>query len=84
MSVAAKRKHAEMLDAAISRPALKTKADSQSSEHGVIAMGKHHRTSSCRSVEGYVRFLRDPDAVKQERQLPSDCNDCLIPGMLAT
>ena len=71
------------VDAAISRPVSKTKADSQSSEHGVIATDKHRQASSCYSVEGYIRFLRDPDAVEQDRQLPSDGNGCLIPGLLA-
>jgi hypothetical protein len=72
------------VDAAISRPALKTKADSQSSGHGVIATGEHHQASSCRSVERYVWLLRDPDAVDQDSQLPSDCNDCFVPGLFAT
>jgi hypothetical protein len=42
------------VDAAIYRPVLKTKVGSQSSEHGVIATGKHHQTSSCYFVERHV------------------------------
>jgi len=54
------------VDAAICVSVFKTKAGSQSSEHGVIATVQHHPTSSCHSVEGGVGFLRDPDAVEQD------------------
>jgi hypothetical protein len=54
------------VDAAISRSASRTKTRSQSSEHGVVAMGEHGHSSSSFRVEGYVRPLRDPDAMEQD------------------
>jgi hypothetical protein len=72
------------VDAAISRPVLKTKVGSQSSEHGVIATGKHHQASRCYGVERYVWFLGYPDAVEQHGQFPCDSNHSLVPGLLST
>ncbi len=48
-----------------SRPVLKTKVGSQSSEDGVIATGKHHQTSSCYFVERRVSFPRNLEMVEQ-------------------
>lgn len=42
------------VDAAISRPVLKTKVGSQSSEHGVIATGKHHQISGYYFVKRHI------------------------------
>jgi hypothetical protein len=53
------------VDAAIYRTAFTAKVGSQSSEHGVIATGRHSRALCSLSVERYVWFLRDPDAVEE-------------------
>ena len=64
------------VDAAISRTALKTKVGSQSSEHGVIATGKHHHLRRP-VVERHVRFLCHPEAMEQDSKLAGNRNDGL-------
>ena len=72
------------VDAAISRSASKTKTRSQSSEHGVVATGEHDHLLGSLCVEGYIRLLRDPDAMEKDCQLARDSDDCLVPGLLAS
>jgi hypothetical protein len=67
----------------IGRP-WKTKTRTQSSEHGVVAGGKHVDLSGCLFVERHVRLLRRPEVVKQDSQLAGDRNNGLAPGLLAT
>jgi hypothetical protein len=71
------------VDAAISRSVSRTKTRSQSSEHGVVATGKHGYSSSSFSIEGYIWLLRDPDAMEQDGQLTCHSDDRLVPGLLA-
>jgi hypothetical protein len=66
----------------IVRPS-KAKTRSQSSEHGVVATGKHDYSSSSFCVEGHVRLLCDPDAMEQNSQLTCHRNNRLVPGLLA-
>ena len=71
------------VDAAIYRSALKTKVGSQSSEHGIVATGKHrHRSGGC-GIERHVWFLSSPESMKQNSKLASNGNDGLAPGLLA-
>jgi hypothetical protein len=72
------------VDAAICVSAFKAKADSQSSEHGVVATGEHDHSSSGLFVEGHVRLLRRPDAVEQNGQLTRHGHDCFVPRLLAS
>src|SRR5271154_5961696 len=72
------------VDAAISRTVSETKTRTQSSEHGVVATGKHDHSSSSLFVEGHVRLLRGPDAMEQDGQLPSYRNDGLTLRLLTT
>jgi hypothetical protein len=72
------------VDAAICVSAFTAKADSQSSEHGVVATGEHDHSSSCLFVEGHVRLLRRPDAVEQNGQLTRHGHDCFVPRLLAS
>ena len=54
------------VDAASFRSAIfRAQPDTQSSEHGVVATGKQDDLLSGFRVEGHIRFLRNPDAVKQ-------------------
>jgi hypothetical protein len=70
------------VDAAISRPVSRTKTRSQSSEHGVFATSEYGYSSSSLFVEGHIRFLRRPDVVEQNGQLPRHCDNCLVPSLL--
>jgi hypothetical protein len=70
------------VDAAISRSASKTKTRSQSSEHGVVATGKHGHLLYSLCVEGHVRLLRDPDAMKKDGQLTCHSNHSFILSLL--
>jgi|SRR5271170_840207 len=72
------------VDAAICVSALKAKADSQSSEHGVIATGKHGDSLGGCCVERHIWLLRDPEAMQQHRQLTGYRDDGLVPPLLAT
>jgi hypothetical protein len=63
---------------------LKAKADSQSSEHGVVATGKHVDLSGCLFIKGHVLLLRDPEVMQQDRQLPGYSDHCLVSGLLAS
>ena len=47
------------IDAAISRTASKAKTPSQSSEHGVVATGKHHASSSSFADVNYSNFKHE-------------------------
>ena len=67
----------------IGRP-LRAKTRSQSSEHGVVATSKHGHPSSGYCVERHVRFLRDPNAVEKNGQLPRYCNDGLALGLFTS
>src|ERR1700678_4775515 len=62
----------------------KTKTRTQSSEHGVVATGKHVDLSGCLFVERHVRLLGAPEVMKQHGQLARDGNDGLALGLLAT
>jgi hypothetical protein len=71
------------VDAAIYRSVSETKTRTQSSEHGVVATGKHdHPLSGC-CIERHVWLLRDPEAVEQNGQLTCYRNDGLVLGLLA-
>ena|SRR6185312_10378716 len=48
------------VDAAIYRSASKAEVGTQSSEHGVVATGKHVDLSGCLFVERHVRLSRTP------------------------
>ena len=72
------------VDAAISRTASKAEVGSQSSEHGVVATGKHVDLSGCLFVERHVRLLGAPEAVKQHGKLAGYGNDGLTFGLLAS
>jgi hypothetical protein len=72
------------VDAAIYRSALKTKVGTQSSEHGIVATGKHRHRSSGYGIERHVWFLCDPEAMEQHGQLARDGNHCFTPGLLAS
>ena len=63
---------------------LKAKADSKSSEHGVVATGKHVDLSGCLFIERHVRLLGAPEVMKQHGQLARYGNDGLALGLLAT
>ena len=67
----------------IGRP-WKTKTRTQSSEHGVVATGKHGDLSGHLFVERHVRLLGAPEAVKQHGQLAGYCDNGLALGLLAT
>ena len=72
-------------DAASFRSAsLRAQADTQSSEHGVVATSKHDHLSSGCGVKGNVWFLGHPDAVQQHGQLAGDRDDGTIPGLLTS
>ena len=72
-------------DAASFRSAsLRAQADTQSSEHGVVATSKHDHLSSGCGVKGNVWFLGHPDAVQQHGQLSSYGNDGPVSGLLAS
>ena len=62
----------------------KTKTRTQSSEHGVVATGKHVDLSSSLFVKRHIRLLRAPETVKQHGQLAGYCNNGLALGLLAT
>jgi hypothetical protein len=66
----------------IGRP-WKTKTRTQSSEHGVIATGKHRHRSSGYGIERHVRLLCGPEAVEQNSQLASNSHDSFTLGLLA-
>ena len=66
----------------IGRP-WKTKTRTQSSEHGVVATGKHGHISGSLFVERDVRLLGTPKAVKQHGKLAGYCNDGFALGLLA-
>ena len=72
------------VDAAIYRSASKAEVGSQSSEHGVVATGKHVDLSGCLFVERHVRLLGAPEVMKQHGQLARDGNNGLAFGLLAT
>ena len=67
----------------IGRPR-KTKTRTQSSEHGVVATGKHVDLSGCLFVERHVRLLSAPEVMEQHGQLPRYGNDGLALSLLAT
>ena len=69
------------VDAAICVSALKAKADSQSSEHGVIATGKHGDSLGGCCVERHIWLLRDPEAMQQNRQLTGYRDHSFVPGL---
>ena len=62
----------------------RTKTRTQSSEHGVVATGKHFDLSSSLFVKRHIRLLRAPEAVKQHRQLAGYGNNGFALGLLAT
>jgi hypothetical protein len=72
------------VDAAIYRSASKAEVGSQSSEHGVVATGKHVDLSGCLFVERHVSFLSAPEVMKQHGKLAGYGNDGLTLGLLAT
>src|ERR1700733_12900188 len=72
------------VDAAIYRSASKAEVGSQSSEHGVVATGKHVDLSGCLFVERHVRLLGAPEVMKQHGPLACYCNDGLALGLLTT
>ena len=72
------------VDAAIYQSASKAEVGSQSSEHGVVATGKHVDLSGCLFVEGHVRLLGIPEVMKQHGQLARYGNNGLALGLLAT
>jgi hypothetical protein len=72
------------VDAAIYRSASKAEVGSQSSEHGVVATGKHVDLSGCLFVERHVQLLSAPEVMKQHGQLARYGNDGLALGLLAT
>jgi hypothetical protein len=60
----------------------KAKTRTQSSEHGVVATGRHgHLLSGC-LVEGHIGFLGSPKSMEQDGQLTGYRNDGLAPGLL--
>jgi hypothetical protein len=61
----------------------RTKTRTQSSEHGVVATGKHRHRSSGYGIERHVRFLCGPEAVEQNSQLASNSHDGLTLSLLA-
>ena len=67
----------------IGRPR-KTKTRTQSSEHGVVATGKHVDLSGCLFVERHVRLLSAPEVMEQHGQLACYCDDGLTLGLLTT
>jgi hypothetical protein len=69
------------VDAAIYRSASWAKTRTQSSEHGVVATGKHSDLSGCSCVERHVRLLRGPDAMEQYGQLARDRDNGLALGL---
>ncbi len=72
------------VDAAIYRTAFMAKVGSQSSEHGVIATGKHGHLLGGLFVERHVQLLGAPEMMKQHGQLARNGNDGLALGLLAT
>ena len=72
------------VDAAIYRSASKAEVGSQSSEHGVVAMGEHVDLSSSLFVERHIRSLGAPEMMKQHRKLAGHGNDGLTSGLLST
>ena len=71
------------VDAAIYQTAFTAKVGSQSSEHGVVATGRHDHLSSC-CVKRLIGLLRSPYAMEQNGQLTRDRNDGLVLRLLAT
>ena len=71
------------VDAAIYRSASKAEVGSQSSEHGVVATGKHVGLSGRLLVERHVRLLCTPEVMKQYSELTGHCDDGLTFGLLA-
>ncbi len=67
----------------IGRP-WKTKTRTQSSEHGVVATGKHGHLSGGLFIERHVRLLDAPEAMKQHGKLAGYCNNGLVLSLLAT
>ena len=72
------------VDAAIYRSASKAEVGSQSSEHGVVATGKHGHLLGGLFIERHVRLLGAPEAMKQHGKLAGYCNNSLALGLLAT
>ena len=72
------------VDAAIYRSASKAEVGSQSSEHGVVATGKHVDLSGGLFIERHVRLLGAPEVMKQHGKLAGYCNNSLALGLLAT
>ena len=66
----------------IGRP-WKTKTRTQSSEHGVVATGKHVDFSGRSFVERHVRVLSAPEVMEQHGELACYCDDGLTFGLLA-
>ncbi len=64
----------------IGRP-WKTKTRTQSSEHGVVATGKHVDLSGCLFVERHVWLLSAPEVMEQHGQLACYCDDGLTLGL---
>jgi hypothetical protein len=62
----------------------KTKTRTQSSEHGVVATGKHFDLSSSLFVKRHIRLLRAPEAMKQHGKLAGYSDNGLALGLLAT
>ena len=67
----------------IGRPR-KTKTLTQSSEHGVVATGKHVELSGRTFVERHIRLLSAPEMMEQHGQLARYCDDGLTLGLLPT
>jgi len=72
------------VDAAIYQSASKAEVGSQSSEHGIVATGKHVDLSGRLFVERHVRLLSAPEVMKQHGQFARYGNDSLALGPLAT
>ena len=72
------------VDAAIYRSASKAEVGSQSSEHGVIATGKHVDLSGSLFVKRHIRLLRTPETVKQHGKLAGNGNNGLALGLFST
>jgi hypothetical protein len=71
------------VDAAIYQTASEAKTRTQSSEHGVVATGKHGDLLGGSFVERHVQLLRGPEAMEQDSQLTRKGNYGLALGLLA-
>ena len=64
--------------------ASKAEVGSQSSEHGVVATGKHFDLSSSLFVERHVRLLRAPEVMKQHGEFAGHCDHGFTLRLLTT